>query len=64
MADGYGSLVDLDLKIGRMYRDEGRKASVLSARCTDGKLQAHLQALFEGGTSGEAEITRACTPKG
>jgi hypothetical protein len=61
---GSGSVVDLDLKIGRQYSYEGKKASVLSAKCTDGKLQAHLQVGFEDGTSGESTLTRACTPKG
>jgi hypothetical protein len=55
VAGGSGSVVDLSLAIGR---------GVLSAKCTDGKLQFHLQAIFEDGTSGETEITRACTPYG
>ncbi|MGH2939249.1 MAG: hypothetical protein ACRDPE_14150 [Solirubrobacterales bacterium] len=61
---GSGSVVDLDLKIGRQYSYEGKKASVLSAKCADGKLQAHFQVGFEDGTSGETTVTRACTPEG
>jgi hypothetical protein len=60
---GSGSVVDLSLKIGRQYSYEGRKASVLSARCIDGKLQAHLQTGFEDGTTAETTITRPCTPE-
>lgn len=64
IAEGYGSLYDLNLTIGRQYGYEGRKASVLSARCIDGRLLSHLRASFEDGTSGEATISRACTPMG
>jgi len=64
IAGGSGSVVDLDLKIGRQYSYEGKKASVLSAKCTDGKLQARLQVGFEDGTTGETTLTRACTPEG
>lgn len=64
VAGGSGSVLDLSLKIGRQYSNEGRKASVLSARCIDGKLQAHLKAGFEDGTSSETTLTRPCTPEG
>jgi len=57
---GAGSIVDLDLNIGRNYTYEGRKASVFSAGCTDGNLEAHLQVGFEDGTSQESTLTRPC----
>jgi hypothetical protein len=63
IAYGNGSLIDLQLQIGRRYAYEGRSMSVLSARCTDGKLLAHFQAGFEDGRTGEAALTSACVPK-
>jgi hypothetical protein len=38
--------------------------SVLSAKCTDGKLQALARSVFDDGTQASATITRTCTPKG
>ena len=38
--------------------------SVLSAKCPDGKLQAHGTAVFSDGTKASAEIIRTCTGKG
>jgi hypothetical protein len=64
IAGGDGSLYGLRLTFGREYGYEGKKASVLSATCVDGKLVAHVRSSFDDGTSGAAEITRACTPKG
>ncbi|HEY2052589.1 MAG TPA: hypothetical protein VGH14_01490 [Solirubrobacterales bacterium] len=63
IAGGAGSVIQLNLQIGRQYADKGSGASVLSARCTDGELRTHLQTRFEDGSSAEAEVARACTPK-
>lgn len=63
LAGGDGSIIDLNLRIGRQYAYKGRRASVLSAKCTDGELRTHLQSRFEDGTSAEAEVVRVCTPK-
>jgi hypothetical protein len=53
IAGGSGSVTDFNLKIS--------KKGVLSARCRDGKLQAHGTAMFADGTRASADIVRTCT---
>jgi hypothetical protein len=55
IAGGSGSVKNFDLTIS--------KRGVLSAKCTDGKLQVHGKAVFTGGPSLAATVTRPCTPK-
>jgi hypothetical protein len=64
IANGSGSVTSFDLKIGKTYTYRGRKMSVLSARCADGKLQAAAKSIFADGTSASAGIVRTCTSKG
>jgi hypothetical protein len=55
IAGGSGSVTDFNLTIN--------KKGVLSAKCPDGKLQAHGTAIFTDGTRASAEIIRTCTGK-
>lgn len=55
IAGGSGSVTHFDLTF--------TKHGVLSAKCTDGKLQAHATAIFSDGTQASASIIRACIPK-
>lgn len=65
IVNGSGSVLSFELKIGRRYTYKGRKVSVLSAKCADGKLQAKATARFADGTQvGPATIIRTCTPRG
>ncbi len=64
IVSGAGSVLSFDLKIGRKYTYKGRKVSVLSAKCADGKLQAFASAIFADGTKASADIIRTCTPQG
>lgn len=64
IANGSGSVTSFDLKIGKTYTYKGKKVSVLSARCADGKLQAFASAIFADGTKASAGIIRTCTSKG
>jgi hypothetical protein len=64
IAGGSGSVKTFNLKINRKYRYKGRKVSVLSARCRDGKLQAKATAKFSDGTKASAGIIRACKSRG
>ena len=56
IAGGSGSVKSFSLTIN--------KKGVLSAKCPDGKLQAHGTAVFVDGTRVSGEIVRTCTPKG
>jgi hypothetical protein len=64
IANGSGSVKSFDLKIGKTYTYKGKKVSVLSAKCADGKLQAFSSAIFADGTKASAGIIRTCTSKG
>ncbi len=64
IAGGSGSVTSFSLNINKKYKYKGRKMSVLSAKCPDGKLQAHGTAIFADGTKASAEIIRTCTGKG
>ena len=55
IAGGSGSVTWFHLNI--------TKRGVLTARCTDGKLQAHGTAKFSDGTKASATVVRACRPK-
>ena len=64
IAGGAGSVTSFNLKIDKKYTYKGKKVSVLSGKCTDGKLAAHATAILSDGTKASAEIIRPCTPKG
>jgi len=42
ISGGHGSLIELDLRMRRIFFAEGRKRSYLSARCPDGALQLEM----------------------
>ncbi len=64
IANGAGSVKSFNLKIGKTYTYKGKKVSVLSAKCTDGKLQAFASSMFADGTKASAGIVRTCQSKG
>jgi len=64
IANGSGSVKSFNLKIGKTFTYKGKKVSVLSAKCTDGKLQAHATSVFADGTKASAGIVRTCQSKG
>ena len=55
IAGGSGSVKNFDLTIS--------KRGVLTAKCTDGKLQVHGKAVFTNGPTLAATVSRPCTPK-
>ncbi|HEX5989663.1 MAG TPA: hypothetical protein VFY75_05585 [Solirubrobacterales bacterium] len=64
IAGGSGSVRTFNLKINRKYSFKGRRMSVLSARCRDGKLQAKATAVFADGTRATGGIIRTCNSRG
>jgi hypothetical protein len=64
IAGGSGSVKAFNLTIAKKFTYKGKKVSVLTARCADGKLQGHGTAVFADGTRASAEIIRTCTGKG
>jgi len=64
IAGGSGSVTSFNLTVNKKYTYKGKKVSVLTAKCPDGKLQAHATGIFSDGTKASAEFVRACTGKG
>jgi hypothetical protein len=64
IAGGAGSVKSFTLKLDKKWIYNGRKMSLISAKCPDGKLQANIEANFSDGTKAGATIIRTCTPKG
>jgi hypothetical protein len=61
IAGGSGSVTSFSLTINKKYTYKGKKMSVLTAKCPDGKLQAHATSVFTDGTKASATIIRTCT---
>jgi hypothetical protein len=64
IAGGSGSVTSFSLTINKQYTYKGKKMSVISSKCTDGKIQANVISKFADGTQAQAELIRTCTPKG
>ncbi len=64
IAGGSGSVTSFSLKIDKKFTYKGKKVSILTAKCPDGKLQAHAVAVFSDGTKAAADFVRPCTGKG
>jgi hypothetical protein len=64
IAGGSGSVTSFSLKIDKKFTYKGKKVSVLSAKCPDGKLQAHAVGVFADGTKAATDFVRPCTGKG
>jgi hypothetical protein len=65
IAGGAGSPTSFDLTIARNIKGaDGKTYHPIEAKCTDGKLQAHVEAIFTDGTKAATEVVRSCTPKG
>ncbi len=62
IANGAGVLTKIDLRIPLRRPGGAPGESVLSARCDDGKLQAHILGTFVSGETEQSESVRTCTP--
>ena len=63
IAGGSGSVTSFRLKVDKKFNYKGKKVSILTAKCPDGKLQAHATAVFSDGTRAAADFIRPCTGK-
>ncbi|HWB70010.1 MAG TPA: hypothetical protein VG518_08520 [Solirubrobacterales bacterium] len=61
IAGGYGVLTRLQAKVGKRYFVAGRERSYVSARCSDGVLQAHGHFSFVGGMVIDGTVFKGCT---
>ena len=60
IANGNGSITQFKLKINKKFTYKGKKVSVLTAKCPDGRLQAHAVSEFDGGPKLTTEFVRPC----
>lgn len=58
---GEGAVTSFSLKIDKKFTYKGKKVSILSAKCPDGRLQAKATTKFANGVSGSIEFVRPCT---
>jgi hypothetical protein len=58
---GRGSLVHIDVDVGRRYRFHGARRSYLSARCSDNVLSTRGRFTFADGTLIDGAVEKACT---
>lgn len=63
IAGGSGSVTSFRLTINKKYRYKGKKVSVVTAKCPDGRLQARATGIFSDGTRATAGIIRTCRGK-
>jgi hypothetical protein len=63
IANGAASVTGFSLKIDKKYTSGGRKLSVVSARCVDGKIQTRVVTSFYDGQQLSADVLRTCTSK-
>lgn len=61
IAAGRGSIVHLDVKIGKHYRYRGVERSYTEARCGDGIFRTRGRFSFSDGTVIEGSVEKACT---
>jgi hypothetical protein len=64
IAHGAGIPVYGRLRIGREWTYKGKRLSYVNASCPDGRLQAKGQFVFDGGTTLQGTLLKACTGKG
>jgi hypothetical protein len=64
IAGGAGSVVRASIKMGRRYTFEGKRRSVFSGRCSDGRIQARGTFKYRDGTSLTGTVLRACMVAG
>jgi hypothetical protein len=61
IAAGRGSLIHLDVKVGKRYRYRGSERSYTAGRCGDGIFRTHGRFTFADGTIIDGSVEKACT---
>lgn len=64
IAGGSGSVTAFDATLFKRFSYKGKRASLVTLRCPDGRIQAQTEAIFSDGTHTDTEVIRPCTPKG
>jgi hypothetical protein len=64
IAGGSASVKEFQLEFFRQFTYRQKKQSFVKARCADGKLQVHGEAIFADGTDESGTFERSCTAQG
>jgi hypothetical protein len=63
IAGGSGSVTSFSATLYKRFSYKGKRASLLTLKCPDGKIRARAEAVFSDGTQTNAEVLRPCVPK-
>jgi hypothetical protein len=64
IAGGNGSVTAFDAKLYKRFSYKGKRASLLTLKCPDGKVRARAEAIFSDGTELASKAVRTCTSRG
>jgi hypothetical protein len=64
IAGGNGSVTAFGARLFRRFSYKGKRASLLTLKCPDGKVRARAEEIFSDGTEAHAEVLRPCIAKG
>jgi hypothetical protein len=64
IAGGNGSVTAFDARLFKRFSYKGKRASLLTLKCPDGKIRARAEAIFPDGAQAGAEVLRPCIAKG
>jgi len=64
IAGGNGSVTAFDARLYKRFSYKGKRASLLTLKCPDGKIRARAEAIFSDGAEAHAEVLRPCIAKG
>jgi hypothetical protein len=62
IAGGSGSVTAFDATLFKRFSYKGKRASLVTLKCPDGRIQAQVEAIFSDGTHTHTEVIRPCTP--
>ena len=64
IAGGRGSVTAFDATLFRRFSYKGKRASLVTLKCPDGKIRVRAEAIFSDDTRAHAEVLRPCISKG
>jgi hypothetical protein len=64
IAGGNGSVTAFDARLYKRFSYKGKRTSLLTLKCPDGKIRARAEAIFSDGAEAHAEVLRPCIAKG
>lgn len=64
IAGGNGSVTAFDTTLYKRFSYQGKRASLVTLECPDGRIQARAEAIFSDGTNAGTQVLRPCIAKG